>query len=312
VDRGGHLEEIERTRILRAMAEAVSDGDQYAVTVEQVAGRAGIATAEFHDRFADLEDCFLAAFEWGVRHGRAAMVPAYAGEATWVDGIRAALAALLSVLEEEPALAKLCAVYSLGGGPRVLRRRAEVIAALCEFVDEGRLERAARSEPPELTAEGAVGGVLAIVQTRLLARGPKLEPLTGLLGQLMGLILLPYRGAAVARKELRRSVAAPPNPRRSGRSAVPGASIKLTYRSARVLSAIADRPGVSNREVADRAGIVDQGQISKLLRRLEGIGLIVNVGDVGLRGEPNSWTLTTRGELVEHSVRDRVAELERG
>ncbi len=304
------MEEIERIRVVRAMAEAMSDGDLHSVTVEQVATRAGIATAEFQTLFADLEDCFLAAFEWGVRRGRAAMAPAYAGEATWVDGIRAALAALLRVLEEEPALAKLCAVYSLGGGPRVLRRRAEVVAALCEHVDRGRLERAARSEPPALTAEGTVGGVLAIVQTRLLAGDP--EPLTGLLGQLMSLILLPYRGPGVARRELRRSVAAPPSPRRSGRAAVRGASIRLTYRSACVLRAIADRPGVSNREAADHAGIVDQGQISKLLRRLEGIGLIVNVGDVGLRGEPNSWTLTARGERVEHAVRDRVAELEHG
>jgi AcrR family transcriptional regulator len=302
------VEEIERTRILRAMAEAVSDGDLHSVTVAQVAARAGVSTTEFHKRFADLEDCFLAAFEWGVRRGWAAMSAAYAGETTWVDGIRAALAALLSALEEEPALARLAVVYSLGGGPRVLRRRAEVIATLCEFVDRGRLERVTRPEPPELTAEGAVGGVLAIVQTRLLAPDP--EPLSDLLGQLMSLVLLPYRGTAVARRELTRSISQPAS-RRSGRSTVPGADIRLTYRSARVLKALAERPGASNRAVADRAGIVDQGQISKLLRRLEASGLIVNVGDVGLRGEPNSWTLTTQGEQLEHSVRDRIAELER-
>jgi AcrR family transcriptional regulator len=305
----GQVEEIERTRILRAMAEAVSEGDLHSMTAAQVAARAGVATAEFNDRFADLEDCFLAAFEWGVRRGRAEMAAAYVREETWVDGIRAALAALLRVLEEEPALARLWIVYSLGGGPRVLRRRAEVIAALCEFVDRGRLERLARSEPPELTAEGTVGGVLAIIQTRLLAPDP--EPLVDLLGQLTSLVLLPYRGAAVARRELRRSAPRPPSPQRSGRSNVLGANVRLTYRSARVLKVIAGRPGASNREVADRAGIIDQGQISKLLRRLEGIGLIVNVGDVGLRGEPNAWTLTPRGELVEHSVRERIAELER-
>jgi AcrR family transcriptional regulator len=301
------VEKLEHTRILKAMAEAVADGGLHSVTVAGVAARAGVSVVEFHERFADLEECFLAAFEWGVRHGRAQMAAVYADAATWADGIRAALAALLGVLDEEPALARLWLVYSLGGGPRVLRRRAEVMAALCELVDRGRLEGQARSEPPELTAEGTVGGVLAIVQTRLLAPDP--EPLTELLGQLMSLIMLPYRGTTVARRELTRPSPRPPAAGRSGRATVTGANIRLTYRSARVLRAIAERPGASNREAADRAGIVDQGQISKLLRRLEGMGLIVNVGDVGLRGEPNSWTLTARGELVESSVRDRVAEL---
>ncbi len=301
--------EIERIDILRAMAEVVSDGGLHSVTVAQVLARADVSEAEFDECFDDLEDCFLEAFEWGVRYGRAAMAAAFAGEATWAEQIRAALAALLRALEEEPALAKLWVVYSLGAGPRVLHRRTEVISALCEFVDRGRLESVARSEPPELTAEGAVGGVLAIVQTRLLAPDP--EPLRDLLGQLTSLVLLPYMGTAAARRELKRPLSRAPAPPRSGRSAVPGADAGLTYRTARVLQAIADCPGASNREVADRAGIVDQGQISKLLRRLEGIGLIVNVGESGLRGEPNSWTLTPRGAQVEHSARERIADLER-
>ncbi len=52
--------------------------------------------------------------------------------------------------------------------------------------------------------------------------------------------------------------------------------MRLTYRTVRVLMAIAELPGGSNREVAERAGIVDQGQISKMLTRLEYQGLIVN------------------------------------
>ena len=54
--------------------------------------------------------------------------------------------------------------------------------------------------------------------------------------------------------------------------------MRLTYRTARVLACIAERPGASNRVVAEHAGVADPGQISKLLRRLEGLGLAVNTG----------------------------------
>jgi AcrR family transcriptional regulator/DNA-binding MarR family transcriptional regulator len=295
------VEEIERTRILRAMAEAMAGGDVHAVTVAQVLARAEVSRAQFDEQFGDLEGCFLAAFEWGVRRGRAVMAEAFAGEAAWADRIRAALAALLRALEEEPALARLWIVYSLGGGPRVLRRRAEVIAALCEYVDRGRAGGIARSEPPKLTAEGVVGGVLAILQARLLAVDP--EPLPGLQGQLMHLILEPYLGAAAARRELRRPAPRPREPRRSGRAAVQGTGGTLTYRTARVLQAIGECPGASNREISEWAGIVDQGQISRLLSRLESLGLVVNVGARGHGGAPNEWTLTPRGQQFEEDVR---------
>jgi AcrR family transcriptional regulator len=295
------VEESGRTRILRAMAEVVAECEMHSVTVKEVAARAGVSRACFDEQFADLEECFLEAFELGVRRGRAAMASAYSGQATWVDGVRAALAALLEMLQEEPALARLWIVYSLGGGPRVLRRRAEVSAVLCEFVDRGRGEGLPRGGPPALTAEGVVGAVLAILQARLLA--PEPEPLRELQGQLMSLILLPYMGAAAARREVKRVASRAGESSSRGRSAVEGIGMRLTHRTACVLGAIASHPGASNREVADLSGIVDQGQISKLLSRLVGLGLIVNVGQSGFRGSPNAWTLTPRGEHVEYRVR---------
>jgi DNA-binding MarR family transcriptional regulator len=76
----------------------------------------------------------------------------------------------------------------------------------------------------------------------------------------------------------------------------------------RVLRAIAELPAGSNREVAERAGIVDQGQISKILTRLEFQGLVVNRGGSGAaRGTPNSWWLTERGEEFERGLRDDQA-----
>ena len=79
--------------------------------------------------------------------------------------------------------------------------------------------------------------------------------------------------------------------------------MRLTYRTMRVLEVIADDPGVSNRSVGEHADIADQGQISKLLSRLERLGLASNTGQGHQKGEPNAWTLTPTGERVAQTIR---------
>jgi DNA-binding MarR family transcriptional regulator len=83
--------------------------------------------------------------------------------------------------------------------------------------------------------------------------------------------------------------------------------MRLTYRTVRVLIAIASHEGASNRQVGDAAGIADQGQISKLLARLDGLGLIENTGAGHSRGEANAWQLTRKGLEVEHTIRVEAA-----
>jgi DNA-binding PadR family transcriptional regulator len=70
-----------------------------------------------------------------------------------------------------------------------------------------------------------------------------------------------------------------------------------------VLECIAGRPGASNREVSEFAGVSDQGQISKLLRRLEGLGLTANTGVGHAKGERNAWRLTPLGARVAQRLR---------
>jgi DNA-binding PadR family transcriptional regulator len=72
------------------------------------------------------------------------------------------------------------------------------------------------------------------------------------------------------------------------------------------LSAIAGHPQASNRQIGTSAGIADQGQISKLLARLERIGLITNTGIYPGAGAPNSWTLTEKGERIAQSIRSHT------
>ncbi len=81
--------------------------------------------------------------------------------------------------------------------------------------------------------------------------------------------------------------------------------MRLTYRTVRVLTFIGDHPGASNREIAEGAGIADQGQISKLLTRLERLRLVRNLGEGQIKGASNEWYLTDRGAQVERATRPR-------
>ena len=58
----------------------------------------------------------------------------------------------------------------------------------------------------------------------------------------------------------------------------------------------------SNRLIAASFGIADEGQMFRLLTRLQRSGLIQNHGKGEVKGEPNAWRLTKRGEAVHTAL----------
>jgi AcrR family transcriptional regulator len=304
----GRVTEIQRSRMLAAALAAVEEVGYARMTVAQVIRRAKVSRKTFYDVFADREDCFLAALEVSVLQVGRAVREAYERQGAWREGIRAGLAELLVFFDEEPALARLCLVEALGAGPRVLARRAELLEELAEVVDRGRFVTNSVREPPGVAAEGVVGAVFAVLHTRVLEGGG--EPFTNLLGALMNLVVLPYLGARAASRELSRRA---PEPRQNGgpppggkiRDPLAGLNMRLTYRTVRVLVVIGERPGASNREIAEQSGVADQGQISKLLARLARLELVENSGEGQEKGGSNAWHLTPRGARVERATRPR-------
>jgi AcrR family transcriptional regulator len=298
--------EIQRARILTAMAEVSAERGAGNVTVAHVVERAGVSRRTFYELFLDREDCFLAAFDEALaRAGRCIRSSCDPDASSWVERVRGALVALLSFLEAERGAGLLLIVGSLGAGKNALARRQDGIAQMIDFIDEGRIESKKGAELPPLTAEGIVGGALAVLHARILEEPP--VPLLGLTGPLMGMIVLSYLGPAAARKELARPAPkSPPSIRKAARNPLGELEMRLTYRTVRVLMAIAAHPGSSNRLIADRAEVTDQGQMSKLLARLQENGLIENTGGGATRGEPNAWTLTDRGWQVQGAIAEQT------
>jgi AcrR family transcriptional regulator len=298
-------------RIVSAMVAVACEKGVAPATVGDVIARAAVSRKTFYEIFNNREDCLVAAIDQtvervseGVRSACASQQP------TWIDRMRAGVFSLLDFCDQEPALARFCVVDAMATGPEVLDQRNELLVQLARLVDEGRT--AARREPSPLAAEGVVGGVLSIIHRRLVLSDG--APFIEMLGPLMSLIVLPYCGDGLARRELHQPL--PIDVARTSQSAsvtgrVEGLDMRLTYRTVRVLGAIAAEPGLSNVRVGERAGVIDQGQISKLLSRLARLQLIENTGQGQRHGAANAWQLTDRGKAIERLVsQQRVSQFD--
>jgi AcrR family transcriptional regulator len=313
--------EIQRARIYAAMVEECAARGAANVTVAHVVERAGVSRRTFYELFADREECFLGAFDDTVSRARRYVLDGYDPQARWAEQVRRALTGLLAFLTYERGAGQLLIVGSLGAGTKALERRESILAQIIALVDQGRSESKTGSELPPLTAEGIVGGVLSVLHSRLLAspspttmRGsstgttpPDDDLLLGLTGSLMAMIVLPYLGPAAARGELAKPVPKTP-PHRGEGHPLGRLEMRLTYRTVRVLMAIAQHPGSSNRLIAHTAEVTDQGQMSKLLARLHNLDMIENTGGGATRGEPNAWTLTAKGWHVQNAIAEQTTD----
>jgi AcrR family transcriptional regulator len=308
------VSDIQRSRLMAGAVAAVEELGYAQATVGQITRRARVSRRTFYELFEHRDECLAEVLEQVVEQIEQELRTAGLARLSWRERVRMGLFTILAFLDREPALARVCVVHALRAGPAVLGCRDEVLARLTGVVDEGRLEGTRGGACTPLTAEGLVGAAFAIVYARLERREP--EPLTCLVGELMGMIVLPYLGPVAARRERERrapvatavvavsTVGAPSG----ARDPLRDVRMRLTYRTARVLEGIAElnRQGEghpSNRQVGACAGVSDPGQISKLLRRLERLGLLTNVGAGHAMGEPNAWALTARGEQIAQSIR---------
>lgn len=321
-ERRGALAGMQRSRVVAAAVAAVAEHGYDGATVAVISGRAGVSRRTFYEIFDNREQC-IAAVLVDVE-ARALQLLAgidFAG-LSWRERVREGLWRVLCLLDGEPELARVCLVESVYAGGLVREERERILARIVAVVDQGRGEVGQADAVSALTAEATIGAILSVLQSRIAPRAPDRRgpgavrgSLRGLFGELMALVVLPYLGATVARRE---RAGAPPasmpgtgeDPGASslaGSDALVGLPVRLTYRTAMVLRAVGELGGASagpsNREVAEYAGIRDAGQASKLLGRLERYRLLANTaGGANALGERNAWVLTAEGERLARTI----------
>lgn len=165
-------------RILRALAAVASEKGYPAVTVTEVAERAGTSLSTFYAHFAGKEEAMLAALDAGTAQMLAAVLPAYRRVPEWPAAIRAAHGAMLGFGAAEPEYTQLGAVEAYAAGPRALEQRDGVMDGLTALLAPG-YERAPRT--PAIASEAIAGAIYALVYDQVKAGGaaslPEIAPL---------------------------------------------------------------------------------------------------------------------------------------
>jgi AcrR family transcriptional regulator/DNA-binding MarR family transcriptional regulator len=309
------VNEIQRSRILAAAGQVCCERGAANMTVGLIVERAGVSRRTFYELYHDSEECLLAAFADAFERARKRVLHAWSAEqGSSRERTRSSLAALLGLFDEDSVLAGLLVVESLAAGHRVLADRARVLGDVTEALrglapDGGKGSVFSNGTEPaaRLSMEGALGGVLSVLHARISQRSP--GRLIELTSPLMSMLVLPLEGPALARREAQRPAPDAPHSLQ-GEPQAPvlrsdpfkDAGTRLTYRTMRVLCAIQEQPGSSNRKIGDLAEVGDQGQVSKLLARLERVGVIVNTAAGASKGEANAWTLTPAGRQVTDRI----------
>jgi len=310
--------EIQRARLLHAMAQVARERGFAGASVGAVSARAGVSRRTFHELFDGLEECFVAVLDEGGARVSAVLAGAFAAERSWLDGTRDALAGLLAFFDSEPALAHVLLVEATAAGPWARERRERHVAALTELI-EGRWGAPAGGQAHPLATAGVVASLLGVLHTHLVTGRP--EPALALLGPLMGLVTAPYldqrgvareiaRGEALAAELLAAGVRERARPA-AGALEIPDLLLDpRAHRARACLLYLAERPGASNRQVARAVGVARDAHISTLLARLRGMGLVVK--RAGRPGGPNAWSPSAYGLRVAHALAPRPGGLTSG
>lgn len=297
---GSGMADPRRARIAAAVARVASAEGAQGVSVERIVKAARVSQGTFDELFEDRDGALVASFEYALLQALTRLRSLQAQDG-WLEQVRGGLLVLLEFFDERPALGEMLIVHSAELGPLLRARRFEVLARLARALDDEHAP--ARRYPPPLTAEAVVSGVVGVLSERM--SRPGRGPLIDLSNSLMSFIVQPFLGAAAARKELSRpavSARAVPE-RKAALGLLHGFSGRAMRHplAPRVLGVISGEPGLSNIEVAKRAGVADQGHMSRVLSRLKRLGLIQNELDPASPGS-NAWCLTDNGEELQRAL----------
>ena len=149
------LAEIQRSRLLAGAVSAIDEFGYGHATVAQITTRARVSRRTFYELFENREQCLTALIDDVLGLVESEIMAANLAELSWLERVRGGLWAILCFFDREPALARVCVVQAMRGGPQVLERREEILRRLAAVLDEGRGERSRIGDCTALTAEGS-------------------------------------------------------------------------------------------------------------------------------------------------------------
>lgn len=129
----------QRTRMMMAMADAMTEKGYVGTTVRDVLTRAGVSRETFYQQFSSKLDCFMSAFDAAAEILFAQVGNARTDSGSPYERFDTLFTAYLESLAAEPAFARLFLVEVFAAGPDAIERRAKlqarIVDALADVLD---------------------------------------------------------------------------------------------------------------------------------------------------------------------------------
>lgn len=190
----------QRERLIAGLTDVLYEVGYQKTTVSLIGRRAAVSKSDFYKHFESKDDCFVAAYDAAIERVREQVVVACEAAAAkeWPQRVRNAIAALLKLFSEQPALASLALVEGLRAGRGVYDRYQAAVESFVSLLRAGAPPLPQGSEAPEATDEAVVGGIASLLGRRILAGEG--ERLSELFPEILEFTLGSYLGAEEARR----------------------------------------------------------------------------------------------------------------
>lgn len=205
--RGGEAEEDtsgdvitamgERERLVAAFTRVASEQGYRRIELDQVAHYAGLPRERLELHFSSKERGLAAAQEdfleilWLEGTGACELAVG------WPRGVQAALRAVIGVMVDTSAVARVFTVEAAAASLAAAERQFAAVDRFATLLKQGRRLYPRAASMPEIAERTLIGGIASILCQHLLDEDPKallpLEP------QMVELLLSPYLGASEAR-----------------------------------------------------------------------------------------------------------------
>jgi AcrR family transcriptional regulator len=198
------VRDSQRERIVDATAAIVAERGLGALTVPEIARRAGVSHQTFYAIYHSKQDAYLGAQKVGLH--QALQVAGRAWQALmpdWPNAIAAGLQALIDYLVSEPQHAHLTIVDTFGASPQTIEIREYTLQAFAAFFDRRHRVGSGLDAPDPLVeapariaVEAVLGGCWQVLH-RYVESG-RLEELPAAVPQITYLLLTPFVGSDAA------------------------------------------------------------------------------------------------------------------
>lgn len=159
--------ENQRQRLFGAMVASVAERGYANTRVSDLVETSGVSLRSFYDLFPDKGACFRAAVD-SLTHSTIDLVLEAPREEDWEEDSKGRLRTIASLVEAQPAAARMCLVDAYAAGAETAAL-VEAAAARIETLIRERLQASPRwsQMPPEMAAV-AVGAILETFRSRLI------------------------------------------------------------------------------------------------------------------------------------------------